>query len=76
MKRPSRPGCPGLLACRPLCGHRQDVEAYQLARDVAEAQLEAATALYPGDVAIYRAEVRMITFGDWLRGKAGRCASI
>ena len=67
-----RPGCPGTLRCKALCGHRIDVEAHGLARDADVAAMEQVTAMYPGDVVLYKAEHTMMTFKRWLLGKVGR----
>ena len=72
MAEERKPGCPGPRRCGALCGHRLDVEAYGLARDADVAAMEYATALYPGDIELYKAEHTMMTFKRWLLGKVGR----
>ena len=64
-----------LSACSALCAHRQFVEAYRAQRAMEEAALEAATGLWPGDVADYlERHGPLTTFRSFLeqnRGGAG-----
>lgn len=62
----------GMRACHSACAHRAMVRDYQDARDAYEVELEAATALYPTEVADYKRTNPGITFRAWLEGIAGR----
>lgn len=64
-----RGGCaPRLAGCSASCLHRQLVEGYWAARECDERDLERETALYPAEVAEYRAERPLVTFKAWLIG--------
>jgi hypothetical protein len=45
------------------------VDDYRAARQADEERLERETALYPGDVSLWRQRFEMITFHAWLVGK-------
>jgi hypothetical protein len=51
------------------CLHCLDVDEYRAAREADWLAMEADTALYPGDVALWRQSHTMITFQKWLIGK-------
>jgi hypothetical protein len=59
----------GMRKCRLDCLHRRDVHDYQAARNADEERMEQETALYPGDVELWKQRNTMITFKDWLVGK-------
>lgn len=64
VRQDDRPG----TGCRADCLHRYSVQDYRLARHAQQAQLEQVTALYPAEVAEWKATHPMITFRGWLEG--------
>lgn len=65
------PCAPRMRGCHAKCLHRQLVLEYRDARDAYNAQLEAATSMYPAEVAEYKRETPGPTFKAWLQARAG-----
>jgi hypothetical protein len=59
----------GMRKCRLDCLHRRDVQDYRAARTADEERMERETALYKGDVELWKQYNTMINFKDWLTGK-------
>lgn len=64
MTRPRAACSPRHPSCWPA--HRVLVDAYRAARHADELAMESATAMYPAEVAAYKAEHPLITFRRWL----------
>lgn len=65
------PCTPGMRRCKLDCLHRRMVTNYHAARQAYDEALEAATALYPAEVAEYKRVNPGITFREWLEGNRG-----
>lgn len=59
----------GMAACRPLCGHREMVRAYHVARNADRQRVESVAG---GGWAARDDEDRpgLLTFKEWLKGQA------
>lgn len=62
---------PRMRGCRADCLHRKLVLEYRDARDAYDAELEAATSMYPTEVLEYKAARPGVTFKLWLEQSAG-----
>ena len=63
------PCAKGMRRCRSDCLHRAMVTEYRAARQADEERMERETALYRGDIIIWRQANYMINFKDFLVGR-------
>lgn len=66
------PCTPGMRGCQITCRHRELVQDYRLERWRQEQAAEQASAGYRAELADYLRDCPLITFQQWLTGRAMR----